>query len=108
VALDAGDDEPEEEGDESPSLEMPPLASGGGIDSDKLWQYRARSVPEPRPILTGDVFFDVEVEGAEERPDGMIILQHPCALRSDGFELRPHVLVARVDPGIEMNELRHW
>ncbi len=63
--------------------------------------YRARGADEVtdfRPIFTGDVFARVpygEAGGSPKLRDVMI-LQHPCALRTNGVDLASRLLVAAV------------
>ena len=54
-------------------------------------------VPDARPVMTGDVFADVAVPGLDS--NGLaIVLTHPCAMRVDGVNLAPRLLMARVVP----------
>src|SRR4051812_22852388 len=50
-----------------------------------------------RPIFTGDVFDKVEVQsiGTTKRKP-VVVLQHPCALRTNGVDLHPRLLVAEL------------
>jgi hypothetical protein len=52
-----------------------------------------------RPVFTGDIFFDVEVQGvgAVERKD-ILVIQHPCALRTNGIDLTDTLMVVEVAP----------
>ena len=61
---------------------------------ESLYRARGDEVLAQRPIFTGDVFFDVNVEG-EEQTCNVIVLQHPCVIRK-GVELTPKLLVAEV------------
>ncbi len=67
---------------------------------DDLYLARGDDVCDARPVLTGDVFDDVEVT----EPDGsrtrlsVMIAEHPCSLRSDGVSLVPKLLVVAVRP----------
>lgn len=61
---------------------------------ESLYRARGDEVVAQRPIFTGDVFFDVNVEGEEQARD-VIVLQHPCVIRK-GIELTPKLLVAEV------------
>ena len=63
--------------------------------------YLSRSLSEDstaRPIMTGDVFENVTIRtvNGEEKVKTVMVLQHPCALRSDGVELSESVLVVLV------------
>jgi hypothetical protein len=69
----------------------------GSPDWAALYLYRGSEVVRARPVFTGDVFFDVEVQGvgAIERKD-VLVIQHPCALRSNGIDLTDSFMVAEV------------
>lgn len=77
----------------SQELEKPPT-------TDSLYLARGDDVSEVRPVLTGDVFEEVEVS----EPDGtlsrrsVMVVDHPCSLRTDGVHLMPKLLVAAVEP----------
>lgn len=71
---------------------MSPGALESPASTDDLYDARGEEVQPYRPIFTGDVF-DVIGEG----PAGTwMVLQHPCALRSNGVDLVETVLVAPV------------
>lgn len=78
------------------------LESPGG-DTPGHWSklYRSRGDGEVvpyRPIFTGDVFQGTTVispDGEEQTIDAMIV-QHPCALRTNGVDLNPGILLAEV------------
>jgi hypothetical protein len=81
-----------------PNLESP---AGDRPDWDVL--YRARGSDEVvahRPIMTGDIFAGVGVAAPREAPRSrtLMVLQHPCSMRPDGFNLAPSLLVADVHP----------
>lgn len=63
---------------------------------ESLYRARGDEVVAQRPIFTGDVFFNVTVEG-DEQASSVIVLQHPCVIRR-GIELTPNLLVAEVAP----------
>ncbi|GAA2157290.1 hypothetical protein FHX52_4419 [Humibacillus xanthopallidus] len=66
---------------------------------DALYRARGDEVVESRPVLTGDVFAETNVSvGAEVQVKTVIVLQHPCALRSNGVDLVGRLLVAEVRP----------
>lgn len=79
-------------------LEFP--GSPGKPDWEGLYLYRGSDVVASRPIFTGDVFFGAEVQGigAIETKD-IIVIQHPCALRTNGVDLAVSLMVAEVTPG---------
>lgn len=103
--------EEEAEADEAPAkpnLEIPPIKNGS-VHWDSMWQYRSKSVQAPRPVFTGDVFFDISIDGTAEAPvAGVLVLQHPCALRSDGNELLPKILVAEVRLHPDQRSSTQW
>jgi hypothetical protein len=74
------------------NLEAP--GSDAAPEYESLYRARGDEVVLQRPIFTGDVFFDVSVEG-EEQTRNVIVLQHPCVIRR-GVELTPKLLVAEV------------
>ncbi len=83
------------------------LPVGDPPDWNEFYLARgADEVVEHRPIMTGDVFTDVELFGADGRlvseHKSVIILQHPCAIRSDGVQLAERILVAEVRPHREL------
>lgn len=77
------------------SLEYP--GPEGSADWAELYLYRGNEVVEARPVFTGDVFFDVEVQGvgAVEQKN-VLVIQHPCALRSNGVDLTDTLMVVEV------------
>lgn len=52
-------------------------------------------VEESRPILTGDVFAEVQIPGLDA-PGLAIVLTHPCSMRRDGVNLAERLLMAEV------------
>lgn len=75
-------------------------APGGDTPAHWSQLYRSRSdeVVPHRPTFTGDVFLDTVVglpEGGEITIDALIV-QHPCALRTNGVDLNSRILVAEV------------
>lgn len=76
-------------------LEYP--GTDGVPDWASLYRSRGDEVLRHRPIFTGDVFARVPVQGlGETREKDVIVLQHPCALRSDGVNLQSRLMVAEV------------
>jgi hypothetical protein len=76
-------------------LEYPGAA--GVPDWDSLYRTRGDEVVHHRPVFTGDVFEKVRVYGVgQARTKNIIIVQHPCALRSNGVDLQPRLMVAEV------------
>lgn len=72
-----------------------------GTDDDPAWArlYRSRGdeVEANRPVFTGDVFADLTVHSvAQPQNRTILVVQHPCALRSDGVDLVDRIMVAEV------------
>lgn len=74
--------------------------AGDSADWAQLYRARGSENSPYRPCFTGDVY-----EGAEVRaPDGSVaskdvmVLQHPCAMRTNGIDLVSRLLVAEVRP----------
>lgn len=77
------------------NLEYPGV--GGVGDWDSLYRARGEEVQPHRPIFTGDVVVDVEAQSiGETRRLSVMVLQHPCALRTNGVNLHNRLLVAEV------------
>lgn len=77
-------------------LEAP---SGGASDAGEIYLARGAEVDPHRPVMTGDVFTGVPIISpltGEKKDLDVMVVQHPCALRSDGVLLNPGVLVAEV------------
>lgn len=71
---------------------------GAELDWSRLYRARGEEVSPNRPLFTGDVFAKTKVETADgsAKQKNVIILQHPCALRTNGVDLVPRLLVAEV------------
>jgi hypothetical protein len=62
-----------------------------------LYRSLGEEVVSHRPIFTGDVFEKATVFAlSETKTKNVIVLQHPCALRTDGVNLHSRILVAEV------------
>lgn len=78
-------------------LEIP--GAKGDTDWSVLYRARGEEVVAARPVFTGDVFANIEVGSTGEAQTRTVaILQHPCALRVNGVDLTPTLLVAEVAP----------
>ena len=77
-------------------LEAPSLSAGGQPDWASLYRARGDEVNTSRPVFTGDVFENVTL--SDGSTSAVIIVQHPCALRSNGVDLNATLLVAPVAP----------
>ncbi len=76
-------------------LEYP--GADGIPDWGSLYRARGNEVVHHRPVFTGDVFEKVPVQGLREsKTKTVIILQHPCALRSNGVDLHSRLMVAEL------------
>jgi hypothetical protein len=67
--------------------------------SDDLYLARGAEVEAFRPIMTGDVYVKVPILSpvtGETKNRSVMVVQHPCALRSDGATLNEGILVAVV------------
>jgi len=67
-------------------------------DPEGLYRACGEDIVAARPTLTGDVFSGVELidtDGATQQKTVMI-LDHPCSLRTDGVNLLPRLTVAEV------------
>src|ERR1700761_5954255 len=81
------------------TLECPGSGSNAPNWAQELYLYRASDINSRRPIFTGDVFFDVEVQGVGAiEQKNVIVIQHPCALRSNGIDLTDTLMLAEVVP----------
>ncbi|WIY82897.1 hypothetical protein [Propionimicrobium sp. PCR01-08-3] len=71
---------------------------GGVPDWDALYRARGDEVSRTRPIFTGDVFTGVQLPGSSGRVKArsVVVLQHPCSMRSNGVDLAWHILVVEV------------
>lgn len=77
-------------------LEAPPGDPSGW--GDQLYRARGEEIPPWRPLFTGDVFENVPFTRPDKAPKAksVIVVQHPCALRSDGVNINDGVLIAEV------------
>lgn len=76
---------------------LEPPAVEGSSEWDGLYRSRGDDVSAHRPIFTGDVFEKVPVQGLGQiKTKNVMILQHPCALRANGVDLHPRLMVAEV------------
>lgn len=62
-----------------------------------IYRSRGDEVEENRPVFTGDVFKGLSIHGLDDQATKMVmVVQHPCALRTDGVQLSDRVLVVEV------------
>jgi hypothetical protein len=64
-----------------------------------LYLYRGAEVSACRPVMTGDVFADIEIPGVDDGPGLALVLAHPCSMRAAGGHLRDKVMMCRVSDG---------
>jgi len=66
--------------------------------ADSVYLARGDDVSDVRPLLTGDVYEDVEVHEPDgsRRQRSVMVMEHPCSLRTNGVDLVPKLLVAAV------------
>lgn len=77
-------------------LDVPPSGQSGA-DWASLYRTRGNEVVHHRPVFTGDVFERVEVQGlGSTKKKSIMVLQHPCALRTNGVDLTDRLLIAEV------------
>lgn len=72
----------------------------GLADWAGLYRARGDEVVTHRPVFTGDVFTDTPVRTPQggSRRRTVVVVQHPCALRTNGSDLVSRLLVAEVRP----------
>lgn len=70
----------------------------GHPEWDLLYRARGDEVSQTRPIFTGDVYAGLELPGrtGSVKKRNVIVLQHPCSMRTNGVDLSWQVLVAEV------------
>lgn len=85
-------------------LESPYVA--GVPDWDALYRARGAEVSQTRPVFTGDVFTGVQLVGStgSVKARSVVVLQHPCSMRTNGVDLAWQVLVAEVTNRKEIAE----
>lgn len=89
----------------SQDLESPYVE--GVPDWDALYRARGDEVSATRPLFTGDVFTGVQLPGTpgKTKPRSVIVLQHPCSMRTNGVDLSVRVLVAEVTSTRDIDEI---
>ncbi len=70
-------------------------------DPEALVLTTGDDVSPNRPFYTGDVFRDIPVDVLGEQSLPVVVVSHPCAMRSGGSELQSHIHVA---PLVEHSE----
>lgn len=74
---------------------------------DQLYLTREGDVVLERPLFTGDVFDGLELPGktGNVKSRSVVVVQHPCSMRTDGVTLVPRLLVAEVSPRRPLTEV---
>lgn len=88
----------------SNNLESP--YAEGVRDWDALYRARGDEVSKTRPIFTGDVFTGVQLPGStgSVKARSVVVLQHPCSMRTNGVDLAWQILIAEVANRKEIDE----
>jgi len=79
----------------------------GGLPRwDDLYRARGPEVSFSRPVFTGDIFNGVKLPGSTGtvKARSIIVLQHPCSMRTNGIDLAWRILVAEVAKHKEIGE----
>jgi len=73
---------------------------------DALYSARGDEVSPNRPVFTGDVYAGIPLPGetGSIKARTVMVLQHPCAMRTDGVNLAWQLLVAEVTNRKELSE----
>ena len=64
-----------------------------------LYLYQGAEVSACRPVMTGDVFSDIDIPGVDDGRGLALVLAHPCSMRGVGGHLRDKVMMCRVSDG---------
>lgn len=72
--------------------------TNGRADYAALYRARGDEVSPYRPIFTGDVFAGIGLPGStgKVKKRAVMVVQHPCSIRTDGVALAWQLLVAEV------------
>ncbi|MFP7834907.1 hypothetical protein [Marisediminicola sp. LYQ134] len=78
----------------------------GKADWDALYRARGNEVSASRPVFTGDVFTGIALPGStgKIKDRTVMVIQHPCSMRTNGVDLAWQVLVAEVTNRKELSE----
>ena len=81
-------------------LELEYPNDGGEFKPELMYRDQGDDVPRARPLLTGDILSGLHLEGrngiTEERM--VIIMQHPCSMRTNGVDLAWRIQAVEVLP----------
>jgi hypothetical protein len=72
-----------------------PLACPRSLED--LYLERGDELAVSRPVLTGDVFSNVEID-ADDHDGLVLVIAHPCSMRGARGRLRPRIAVAPIRP----------
>lgn len=76
---------------------MPNLPLAYPRSLEDLYLGQAPDIAISRPIITGDVFSDVDVD-VDDHDGYVLVIAHPCSMRGARGRLRPRLAVAPVRP----------
>lgn len=91
------------------SLESP--FRNGKLIGEQLYLAQGNDTSPYRPVLTGDVFLIKLSADPSAKARPVVILQHPCSMRSNGISLRSRLLVAQIKktkPWVESDWQRYF
>src|SRR5215211_8489685 len=74
---------------------MPDLPLAFPRSLEDLYLERGEDLSVSRPVLTGDVFREVEI-GADDHDGLVLVIAHPCSMRGARGKLRARVAVAPI------------
>jgi hypothetical protein len=75
--------------------------------ADALYLARGDEVSRQRPVFTGDVYLTSKDDSTAIQASMFLIVQHPCALRTNGVQLVSRILVAEVESCAPIS-LKDW
>ena len=82
-----------------------PLPLAEPRSAEELYLARGEEVSRARPVLTGDVYADIDIGPPH---DGFVLLiAHPCSMRGGGGRLRTRIAAAPIRQGQEI-PLDQW
>ncbi|HVV36958.1 MAG TPA: hypothetical protein VHC63_10185 [Acidimicrobiales bacterium] len=82
--------------DEALETEPNPELLAAPSSDEQIYLARGADVPTTRPRMTGDVLKGISPAGLSA--EYVIVLTHPCSMRSNGVDLAERIVVAGVEP----------
>lgn len=91
-------------------LEYPGERDGKKVVPQELYLAQDDDVSATRPLLTGDVLAGLPLSGADGqvRDRCVMIVQHPCSMRTDGVHLHWRVQAVEVRRAEQVLDKNHW